>query len=293
MNAKYTLALCQFSPSKDSEENFGKAAQGIRKACGAGARVVCLPEIWNSPYGNEYFKEYAEEEGGNAFAFLSNLARENRIVLIGGSIPERAEGKLYNTSFIFGPGGELIGKHRKAHLFDIDIPGGTSFRESDTLTPGGSITVVNTEFGKIGVAICFDIRFPEMFSRMADAGCHLIALPAAFSMSTGPYHWELLVRARAVDNQCYLAACAPARAAGPGFKSYAHSIIADPWGDLRAAAATEETVIFGEIDLAYMEKTRRELPVFSQRSEKEHGGLSVSAQCSEEANSGLSVSAQR
>jgi len=264
MNAKYTLALCQFSPSGDSDENFGKAAHYINKASGAGARIVCLPEIWNSPYGNEYFPKYAEEEGGASFAFMSNLARENKIFLIGGSIPERAEGKLYNTSYIFGPSGELIGKHRKMHLFDIDIEGGVSFRESDTLTPGDSITVVNTDFGRIGIAICFDIRFPEMFARMAEGGCHLIILPAAFSMSTGPSHWEFLIRTRAVDNQCYFAACAPARTDGQGFRSYAHSIIADPWGDLRAAAATEETVIFGEIDLAYMDKVRRELPVFSQ-----------------------------
>jgi predicted amidohydrolase len=265
MNVKYTLALCQFSPSEDRDENFEKAAHFINKASDAGARVVCLPEIWNSPYGNAFFSKYAEEEGGDSFEFMSDLARENEIVLIGGSIPECAEGKLYNTSFIFGPGGQLIGKHRKVHLFDIDITGGISFRESDTLTPGSSVTVADTDLGKIGIAICFDVRFPEMFSRMADAGCRLIVLPAAFSMSTGPYHWELLIRARAVDNQCYFAACSPARAEGFGFKSYAHSVIADPWGDLRAAAATEETVIFGEIDLAYLDKVRRELPVFSQR----------------------------
>ncbi|MDR0519499.1 MAG: carbon-nitrogen hydrolase family protein [Clostridiales Family XIII bacterium] len=261
MGIIYTLALCQFAASQDRGESFERAERCVAKAVRGGAGVVCLPEIWNSPYGNDYFPEYAEREGGESFRFMSELAKGNGIYLIGGSIPERDGDKLYNTSFIFDPSGGLIGKHRKVHLFDIDIAGGITFRESDTLTAGDGITVVDTEFGKIGVAICFDIRFAEMFSRMAAEGCHLIALPAAFSMSTGPYHWELLLRARAVDNQCYFAACAPARSDELKFKSYAHSLIADPWGDLRAAAATGEAVIFGDIDMDYMEKVRREVPV--------------------------------
>jgi omega-amidase len=221
-----------------------------------------MPEMWNCPYGSEYFPVYAEAEGGPSFAFMSGLAREHGVYLVGGSVPESAGGKLYNTSFIFGPDGGLIGKHRKVHLFDIDVAGGPSFRESDTLAPGDGVTVVDTELGKIGVAICFDVRFADMFSRMAAAGCHLAVLPAAFTLATGAAHWELLARSRALDNQFYFAACAPARSDELKFKSWAHSIIADPWGDLRAAAATEETVVFGEIDLGYMEKVRRELPVF-------------------------------
>jgi omega-amidase len=265
MATSYTLALCQFSATPDKAENHDKAARYVGRAVSGGAAAVALPEIWNCPYGNAYFNEYAEEDGGATFGFMSGLAREHRIWLIGGSVPERSGGNLYNTSYSFGPDGALIGKHRKAHLFDIDIKGGLTFRESDTLTPGCGITVLDTDLGRIGVAICFDVRFPEMFGRMAAEGCHLIVLPAAFSMSTGPYHWELLVRARAVDNQLYVAACAPARSDELRFKSYAHSIIADPWGDLRAAAAIGETVIFGDIDLDYMEKVRRELPVFPRK----------------------------
>jgi predicted amidohydrolase len=192
---------------------------------------------------------------------MSALARDNEVYLVGGSIPERDGDGYYNTSVIFGPDGELIGKHRKVHLFDIDIAGGPSFRESDTLTPGEGVTVFDTEFGRIGVAICFDVRFAGMFSEMAADGCHLVVLPAAFTLTTGAAHWELLIRSRALDNQFYFAACAPARSESLKFKSWAHSIIADPWGDLRAAAATGETVIFGEIDLSYMDKVRREIPV--------------------------------
>jgi omega-amidase len=231
-----------------------------------GASVVGMPEMWNCPYGNEYFPGYAEDEGGPSFVFMADLARKHGVYLVGGSVPESADGKLYNTSFIFGPDGGLIGKHRKVHLFDIDVAGGPSFKESDTLAPGGSVTTVDTEFGKIGVAVCFDVRFAEMFSEMASAGSHLVVLPAAFTMATGAAHWELLVRSRALDNQFYFAACAPARSDKLKFRSWAHSIIADPWGDLRAAAATEETVIFGEIDLEYMEKIRRELPVIASRN---------------------------
>jgi predicted amidohydrolase len=266
MGIKYTLALCQFSSSEDSAESLDKARHFARRAARGGARVVCLPEMWNCPYGNEYFPKYAEDEGGRSFSFMSELAREHGLYLVGGSIPESADGKYYNTSFVFGPDGGLIGKHRKVHLFDIDISGGPSFRESDTLSPGEGLTVIDTELGRIGVAICFDLRFAEMFTAMAAAGCHLIALPAAFTLATGAAHWELLVRSRALDNQCYFAACAPARSDKLKFRSWAHSLLADPWGDIRAAAATEETVVFGEIDLGYMDRIRRELPVFSHSS---------------------------
>ncbi|MDR1292368.1 MAG: carbon-nitrogen hydrolase family protein [Clostridiales Family XIII bacterium] len=260
-NVKYTLALCQFASSEDKDESFEKASRFVGRASAGGARVVAMPEMWNCPYGNEYFSSYAEEEGDLSFGFMADLARTNEVYLVGGSIPERADGAYYNTSFIFSPGGDLIGKHRKAHLFDIDIEGGPSFRESDTLSAGDGVTVFDTEFGKMGVAICFDVRFAGMFSDMAAAGCHLVVLPAAFTLATGAAHWELLIRSRALDNQFYFAACAPARMGESKFRSWAHSMIADPWGDLRAAAATEETVIFGEIDRGYMDKVRREVPV--------------------------------
>jgi predicted amidohydrolase len=265
MGIKYTLALCQFSSSEDRDESFEKASRFVGKAARAGARVVAMPEMWNCPYGNEYFPKYAESEGGRSFAFMSELARENNVYLVGGSIPESADGNYYNTSFVFGKGGELIGKHRKVYLFDIDISGGPSFKESDTLAPGEGLTVVDTEFGKIGVAICFDVRFAEMFSSLAMDGCHLVVLPAAFTLATGAAHWELLIRSRALDNQCYFAACAPARSEKLKFRCWAHSMLADPWGDIRAAAAVEETVVFGEIDLGYLDKVRRELPVFNRK----------------------------
>jgi omega-amidase len=266
MAVTYTLALCQFSSSEDRDESFERAALFVRKSAHAGARVIAMPEMWNCPYGNEYFPKYAEEEGGPSFTFMSGLAREHEIYLVGGSVPESADGNYYNTSFVFGPDGGLIGKHRKVHLFDIYVAGGPSFRESDTLSPGAGLTVADTEFGKIGIAICFDVRFAEMFSALAAKGCHLVVLPAAFTFATGAAHWELLIRSRALDNQFYVAACAPARSDTSKFRSWAHSLVADPWGDVRGAAAAEETAVFAEIDLGYLDKVRRELPVSDRKN---------------------------
>ncbi|MDR1953532.1 MAG: carbon-nitrogen hydrolase family protein [Clostridiales Family XIII bacterium] len=265
MSVTYKLALCQMRSSMDKAESMEKAARYVKSAATGGASVVSLPEMWNCPYDNAYFREYAEGEDGPSVAFMADLARANGIYLIGGSIPELQEGRVYNTSYIFDPDGQLLKKHRKVHLFDIDVKGGVRFKESDTLSSGDSMTVVDTEFGKIGVAICYDIRFPEMFAAMTKAGAHLMLLPAAFNMTTGPAHWELLMRGRALDNQVYVAACSQARDVEARYRAYGHSLIANPWGELCGAAAANETVVFGDIDIAYMEQVRNEIPTKTQR----------------------------
>jgi omega-amidase len=258
--------------SPDKDESMETAARYVNSASAGGASVVSLPEMWNCPYDNAYFREYAEGEDGPSAAFLADLARANGIYLIGGSIPELQGERVYNTSFIFGPDGQLLKKHRKVHLFDIDVKGGVRFKESDTLSAGDSLTVVDTDLGKIGIAICYDIRFPEMFAAMAKAGAHLMILPAAFNMTTGPAHWELLMRGRALDNQVYVAACSPARDIGARYKAYGHSLIVNPWGELCGAAAANETIVFGDIDVAYMEQVRGEIPLRTQRREDVYRG---------------------
>jgi omega-amidase len=266
MSNKYKLALCQFYSSKDKDESLEKAAHYVNEAADGGAKVIALPEMWNSPYVNAEFRNYSEEaEDGPSVELMSDLARRNEVFLIGGSVPELSDGKLYNTSYSFGPDGALIGKHRKVHLFDIDIAGGSRFRESDTLSPGDKLTVIDTDFGRIGVAICYDVRFPAMFADMAALGVHLIVLPASFSESTGPVHWELLLRARALDNQLYFAACAPARDVTGVYKGYAHSLVINPWGEIIGAAALAETVVYSDIDLDYMEQVRQEIPLLKQK----------------------------
>lgn len=184
--------------------NIKHAQTAIDAAASSGANVVVLPEIWNSPYSSDSFPVYAEDVGAGespSWRMLSEAAVRNGIVLIGGSIPERAEGRLYNSCFIFDGTGKQIGRHRKVHLFDIDIPGKITFRESETLSAGESVTVVDTDYGRFGVGICYDVRFPELAAICAARGCQVLVYPGAFNMTTGPAHWELLMRARAVDNQ--------------------------------------------------------------------------------------------
>jgi predicted amidohydrolase len=266
MGVKYKLALCQMNSSENKDESMERAAAFVNRAADVGAKVISLPEMWNSPYDNSSFEPYSEPEDGPSVEFMSDLAKNNEIFLIGGSIPERDGDNLYNTSYIFGPDGVRIGKHRKIHLFDIDVQGGVSFRESDTLSGGDAITIIDTDFGKIGVAICFDVRFPYIFEKMAHEGVHLVLLPASFSITTGPVHWDILMRSRALDNQLYFAACSPARDVTKKYKAYGHSCIVDPWGEFCGIAALGETIVYGDIDLDYMQKVREEIPIGFQKT---------------------------
>lgn len=261
----FKIALCQMTGSMDKAESKEKAERMVTEAAENGAKVVVLPEMWNTPYSNDYFREYAEPEGGQTVRFMSKLAEDNDIYLIGGSISELEDDKVYNTSFCFNRNGELIGKHRKVHLFDIDVAGGIRFMESDTLTPGNRTTVIETEYCKIGIAICYDVRFPELSRNMALEGAELIVLPAAFNMTTGPVHWDLTMRARALDNQVYYAACAPARDVKGVYQSYGNSCIVSPWGDFVAHADEKESIIYGNIDLDHVKAVRRQLPLLKHR----------------------------
>lgn len=267
----FILGLCQMKVAADKGKNREKAGEMVRRAAGSGARVIVLPEMWNCPYSSRYFPEYAEEEGGETWKFLSALAAETKTYLIGGSIPEGCGGAVYNTCFSFDPAGRQIGKHRKVHLFDIDVRGGIRFMESETLTAGDSVTVLETEFGKIGVGICFDVRFPELFRRMALEGALLMVAPGAFNMTTGPAHWELTMRARALDNQVYFAACSPARDPEGVYIAYGNSCVADPWGDLCGKTGARESIVLAEIDFEMVRSVRQQLPLLSARRPEVYG----------------------
>jgi predicted amidohydrolase len=245
----------------DKDANLEKAARAVNEAAGAGAKVVCLPEIWNSPYDAKRFRAYAEPADGPSVERMSGLARANKIILVGGSIPEADGNVMYNTSFVFGTGGDVIARHRKVHLFDVAVEGGIRFKESDFFAPGEGLTLFDTDFGRMGLAVCFDVRFPEMFLKMAKAGAHIIFLPASFNMTTGPVHWDILIRGRALDNQIFFAACSPARDLAANYHSWGHSCVATPWGDYCAAADARETIVYGDIDRDYMEKVRKEIPL--------------------------------
>jgi predicted amidohydrolase len=262
MERKFKIALCQLQVEEEKGSNLAKAARMIIKAANGGAKIVSLPEIWNTPYYPKRMVEAGEPENGKTVAFLSELARGEGVYLIGGSIPEVEGDKLYNTAFVFNPKGEVIAKNRKTHLFDIDIPGVASFKESDTFTPGDGPTVFDTpEYGKIGLAICFDLRFAEMFSSMKEQGANLIFLPTQFTAATGALHWEQLVRSRALDNQIFFAGSAAANNQSSKFHSWGHSMIATPMGDICGQLDEREGIVFGDIDYDYLDAIRQQIPL--------------------------------
>ena len=273
--SKLKLALCQIAVSDDKQQNIATATAAVTEAAKHAAQVVSLPECWNSPYATTSFPQYAEEipektvllsekDHPSTFA-LAQLAAKLQIYLVGGSIPEKdAAGKVYNTSVIFSPEGEIVGKHRKVHLFDIDVPGKITFKESDTLSPGNSVTVFDTPYGKIGVGICYDIRFPELSMLMKKQGAKILLFPGAFNLTTGPAHWELLQRARAVDNQLYVAAASPARGPEGGYQAWGHSTVVSPWGEVVATCDHDEAIVYADVDLENVEEMRRNIPTTHQ-----------------------------
>lgn len=260
------VAAIQMPTVKDKIQNIRTAGTYIEKIKAENPDFVILPEMFCCPYQTENFPVYAEKEGGPSWQAMSDYARKYHIYLIAGSMPEADDvGKVYNTSYIFDRDGKQIGKHRKAHLFDINVKNGQYFKESDTLTSGDHATVFDTEFGKMGVMICYDIRFPEFARTMALDGARMIFVPAAFNMTTGPAHWELTFRARALDNQIYMLGCAPARDTQAGYISWGHSIVTDPWGKVMKQLGEKEGILIEEIDLDREDQIREQLPLLKHR----------------------------
>ena len=260
------VAAIQMPTVKDKIQNIRTAGTYIEKIKAENPDFVILPEMFCCPYQTENFPVYAEKEGGPSWQAMSDYARKYHIYLIAGSMPEADDvGKVYNTAYIFDRDGKQIGKHRKAHLFDINVKNGQYFKESDTLTSGDHATVFDTEFGKMGVMICYDIRFPEFARTMVLDGARMIFVPAAFNMTTGPAHWELTFRARALDNQIYMLGCAPARDTQAGYISWGHSIVTDPWGKVMKQLDEKEGILIEEIDLDREDQIREQLPLLKHR----------------------------
>lgn len=261
------VALLQLKVTADKAANIANAEKKIIEAAGNGAQLIVLPECWNSPYAVTAFPQYAEPiPGGETSAFLKNIALKTKTFLIGGSFPESENGHVYNTSLTFNPKGDLIAKHRKMHLFDINVPNGVKFKESDTLTAGNKETFIDLEgFGKIGLGICYDIRFPELAMRAARRGAFAMVYPGAFNMTTGPAHWELLARSRAVDNEIYVLLASPARDTTSNYHAWGHSLVSDPWGNLLCEADEKEGIQYAELDPAKITEVRTAIPVTRQR----------------------------
>ncbi len=260
------LALIQMAARERKEDSLAVAADFIKKAGEAGADMAVLPEMFNCPYDTANFPKYAEEERGYCWKAMSKAAADNGIWLVAGSMPEKDDaGKIYNTCYAFDRAGVQVAKHRKVHLFDIAVKGGQHFMESETLSPGNTVDVFQTEFCMVGLEICYDIRFPELSRLTTLKGAELIIVPAAFNMTTGPAHWKLTLRARALDNQVYFAGCSQARRTDAGYVSYGNSIITSPWGEVTARMDEKEGLLVQEIDLSLVSKVREQLPLLKQR----------------------------
>ncbi|KAI1816316.1 carbon-nitrogen hydrolase [Poronia punctata] len=271
------LACVQLASGSDKAANLSHARDKVLEAARAGANLVVLPECFNSPYGCDYFPSYAEtllpsppsRDQSPSYHALSGMAAEAKVFLVGGSIPEAEEDdgkKYYNTSLIFGPDGALLASHRKVHLFDIDIPDKITFRESDVLTAGNKLTLVDLPgYGRIAVAICYDVRFPELAMIAARRGAFALIYPGAFNLTTGPLHWRLQGQARAMDNQCYVALCSPARDMDATYHAWGHSLIVDPMAKVVVEAEEGEEIVCWELDGGRIEETRKGIPIYEQR----------------------------
>ena len=259
-------ALVQMEVQEKIPDSLARAEGFVRRAAAEGADLCLLPEMFCCPYQTRNFPIYAQEEGGPVWRELSRMARENRLILAAGSVPERdGEGRIYNTAYVFDPEGRQIAKHRKMHLFDIQVTGGQCFKESDTLSAGDSVTVFDTRFGPMGLCVCYDFRFPELCRLMADRGARVILVPAAFNMTTGPAHWEILFRTRALDNQVYTLGASPSRDPASGYTSYGNSIAVSPWGDVLGRLDEKEGMLLCTLDFDREEQVRRELPLLAHR----------------------------
>jgi len=251
---------------EDKLKNIEKAEDYLKELMDHKIDLAVLPEMFYCPYQTHCFPAYAEEEGGVSWQKLSDMAAAFGIYLAAGSMPEKdEESRIYNTAFVFDRQGRQVAKHRKMHLFDINVSGGQYFKESDTLTAGDQVTVFDTEFGRMGLCICYDFRFPELARLMADDGAKVILVPAAFNMTTGPAHWEIMFRQRAVDNQVFTIGAAPARDESSSYISWGHSIAVDPWGKVLVQLDEKEGYTVQTLDLSEVEKIRRELPLLAHR----------------------------
>jgi predicted amidohydrolase len=250
----------------DKSKNLATARSLVRQAADRGASLVALPELFNCLDHPDRIVSQAEPIPGETSELMREVAAENQVTLVAGSIGERSStNKIYNTSLLFGPDGTLLARYRKLHLFDIDLPNAVTFRESQFMAKGDRLAVTNTSIGRLGQATCYDLRFPELFRRLLDMGAELLVIPAAFTMATGRDHWEVLLRARAIENQWFVIAPNQCGFHAKDLLTYGRSMIIDPWGTVLATAPDGERIAIAEIDFDQMRQIRSRLPSLQHR----------------------------
>jgi omega-amidase len=269
MDRPIKVALIQYTVQEEWLDNVNQVEHLLTAAHGGGAELAVLPEMFVQPYDMTMVPDRAESiPGGPTSVKLSEWARRFKMAIVGGSVAERgADGKYYNTATLWSPEGLLLAKHRKVHLFDVDLPGGVSFKESVILSPGHQVTVVPVLGMNLGIAVCYDIRFPELARLMTLKGAEIIALPGAFNHVSGPAHWEILLRNRAAENTVWVAGVSGLSPPDAGYHSWGHSMLTDPFGDVVADMERAEGVAFGVMDPARLKDVRARLPVLKQRRE--------------------------
>lgn len=265
-----TIGVVQMNSGADVAANLDRAAIAMRRAVGDGARLVVLPENFAAMGPDEAFRlKVAEADGdGRIQDFLAEAATRLGIWVVGGTLPLRGEdpARPLSACLVFDDRGRRRARYDKLHLFDVDLPGGgESYRESANTEPGSDIVVVDTPWGGLAVAVCYDLRFPEMFRRLVDSGYELLAVPAAFTYQTGRAHWHTLLRARAMENQCFIAAAAQAGEHPGRRRTYGHSLIAGPWGDVLAEAGEGDDFVCAVANLAELRRLRDRFPVLRHR----------------------------
>jgi deaminated glutathione amidase len=257
-------AAVQINSTGEKARNLATAERLVRAAAADGAKLVALPEKWNLLAAGEELLAGAEPLDGPSLSAARGWARELGIHLLAGSIAERGEEKAWNTSVLLGPDGEDLASYRKVHMFDVDA-GGVSYRESAHEQPGEEPVTAPLGELTLGMTVCYDLRFPELFRILALRGARLIAVPSAFTLATGRDHWEVLLRARAIEDQVFVLAPNQVGRADPHFESFGHSAIVDPWGTVLALAPDEECFVAADLDLVEQDRVRAELPSLANR----------------------------
>lgn len=263
----FLAAAVQLTSTDDKARNLARAEELVAEAAGRGAKLVGLPEnvAFMGPDADK--PKVAEPLDGPTLQRFSALAKKVQVTLLAGSVLESGApgGRFYNTSALFGPDGRRLAVYRKIHLFDVDIPDGARYRESEAIAPGRDVVVAETDVAKLGLSICYDLRFPELYRRLSKQGAEVLFVPAAFTHLTGLAHWEPLLRARAIENLSYVVAPAQTGWHSEKRQTWGHAMVVDPWGQVLATAGSGEGLAVAPIDLEYLSKVRREVPALGNR----------------------------